>query len=77
MTAAITQGVDIKDALLWFQGAVAELYAALAAQQVPVTGVAGGIYSNALFANAHGEATIFVPCDAMLPNGPSTTAPGA
>ncbi|MGF6767750.1 DNA-binding transcriptional MerR regulator [Paraburkholderia sp. GAS199] len=66
MAASITQIVDIKDALLWFQGAIAELYATLAAQQVPVTGSAGGIYSNALFLDARGEATIFVPCAALV-----------
>jgi DNA-binding transcriptional MerR regulator/effector-binding domain-containing protein len=62
MAAAITQVVDVKDALSWYQGAVAELHATLAAQYVPVTGPAGGIFSNALFSNACGEATIFVPC---------------
>jgi len=66
MAAAIIQVVDVKDALSWYQGAVAELYATLAAQHVPSTGPAGGIFSNALFSNARGEATIFLPCDTSV-----------
>jgi DNA-binding transcriptional MerR regulator/effector-binding domain-containing protein len=62
MAAAIIQVVDAKDALTWYQGAVAELYATLAAQHVPTTGPAGGIFSNALFSDTRGEAIIFVPC---------------
>jgi DNA-binding transcriptional MerR regulator/effector-binding domain-containing protein len=60
--AAITQVVDAKDALAWYQGALGELYATLTAQRVPTAGPAGGIFSNALFSDACGEATIFVPC---------------
>ena len=64
--AAITQVVDVKDVLAWYQGAFAELYATLAAQHVQPMGPAGGIYSNALFSEARGEATIFVPCAATV-----------
>ncbi|WP_460908022.1 MerR family transcriptional regulator [Paraburkholderia jirisanensis] len=66
LAAAITQVVDVKDALSWYQGAVAELYATLATQHVPSAGPAGGIFSNALFSDARGEATIFVPCEATV-----------
>jgi len=66
MAAAITQVVDVKDALPWYQGAVAELYATLAAQHIPSAGPTGGIFSNALFSDARGEATIFVPCQATV-----------
>jgi DNA-binding transcriptional MerR regulator/effector-binding domain-containing protein len=66
IAAAISEVVDVKDALLWYQGAVAELYATLAAQHVPITGPPGGIFSNALFSDARGEATIFVPCGTAL-----------
>src|ERR1700722_5886716 len=59
--AAITQIVDVKEALAWYQGALGELYATLAAQRVLTAGPAGGIFSNALFSDARGEATIFVP----------------
>jgi DNA-binding transcriptional MerR regulator len=68
--AAITQVVDVKDALSWYQGALGELYATLAAQHMHSAGPAGGIFSNALFSDARGEATIFVPCGgAVRPMG--------
>lgn len=60
--AAITQVVDVKEALSWFQGALGELYATVATQHVPTAGPAGGMFSNALFSDARGEATIFLPC---------------
>jgi DNA-binding transcriptional MerR regulator len=61
--AAITQVVDVADALSWFQGALGELYATLAAQNVQAAGPAGGIFANELFSDERGRATIFVPCD--------------
>jgi effector-binding domain-containing protein len=64
--AAITEVLDVKDALSWLQGALGELQATLAVQRLPVTGAAGGIFSNALFSEAHGEATIFLPCDGIV-----------
>jgi hypothetical protein len=60
--AAITQVVDIKDATAWFQGALGELSATVSAQGVAAVAPAGGVYSNALFTDAHGEAAVFVPC---------------
>jgi DNA-binding transcriptional MerR regulator len=60
--AAITQVVHVKDATAWFRGALGELNATLAAQGMSAAAPAGGIYSNAIFTEAHGEATIFVPC---------------
>jgi DNA-binding transcriptional MerR regulator/effector-binding domain-containing protein len=62
VAAAIVEVVDVKDALLWYQGALAEIYATLGAQQAPIIGPAGGIFSNVLFSDERGEATIFVPC---------------
>ena len=62
IAAAITQVVDMKDATAWFRGALGELSATLVAQGVSATSVAGGIYSNAIFTEAHGEATVFIPC---------------
>ena len=68
--AAITQIVDVKDALSWYQGALGELHATLAAQRTLGAGPAGGIFSNALFSDARGEATIFIPCrSAVRPMG--------
>lgn len=61
--AAITAIVDMKDALTWFPGAFGELSATLSAQKIAPTGPAGGIYSNGLFTEARGEATVFLPCE--------------
>ena len=59
--AAIRAIVDCKDALSWYQGALGELYATLAAQHVPSAGPGGGIFSNRLFSHERGQATIFIP----------------
>jgi DNA-binding transcriptional MerR regulator len=61
--AAISEVVSVKDALSWYLGALGELHAALSAQRMSPTGPAGGIFSNALFAHANGEATVFLPCN--------------
>ena len=60
--AAVRDVINVQEALSWYQGAVGELYATLAAQSVPATGSAGGIFANELFMNERGEATIFIPC---------------
>jgi DNA-binding transcriptional MerR regulator len=64
--AAISEVVDVKDALSWYLGALGELSAALRAQRIAPAGTAGGIFSNALFSHAHGEATVFIPCDSTV-----------
>ena len=61
-TAAVTQVVDVRDALSWYEGALGELHATLTAQHMRTAGPAGGIFANALFSDARGEATIFIPC---------------
>jgi len=63
---AITQTVSIGDALPWFQGALGELYAALAAQDVLAAGPAGAVFAAELFAEDRGQATVFVPCVGAL-----------
>ena len=50
--------------LPWYQGALGELYATLAAQGIAAAGPAGGIYANELFTDERGEATIFLPAAA-------------
>src|SRR5260370_12795618 len=65
--AAISEVVDVKDALSWYLGALGELRAALSAQRKIATGPAGGIFSNALFSPARGEGTMFIPCEGALP----------
>lgn len=46
----------------WLQGALSELRATAAAQNLPTTGPAGGIYTDDLFTHHRGQATIFLPC---------------
>jgi DNA-binding transcriptional MerR regulator len=60
--AVITETVDQADALTWYQGAIGELTATLAAQNIDPTGPAGGVFSMELFTDERGQATIFVPC---------------
>jgi DNA-binding transcriptional MerR regulator len=64
--AAISEVVHVRDALTWYLGALGELHAALSAQRINPTGAAGGIFSNAIFSHAHGEATLFVPCNGKV-----------
>ncbi|MFF2148820.1 MerR family transcriptional regulator [Kitasatospora sp. NPDC058190] len=63
LAAAITDTVDVGDALTWYQGALGELKATVTAQGIAPTGPAGGIFSNELFADGRGQATVFLPCD--------------
>ena len=58
---AVSEVIDVEDAMSWYQGALGELYAILSAQSLPITGPGGGIYSNDLFSHERGLATIFVP----------------
>jgi DNA-binding transcriptional MerR regulator len=60
--AVIIETVDAEDAAAWLQGALGELHATLAAQQLTHTGTAGGIYADELFTHHRGQATVFVPC---------------
>jgi DNA-binding transcriptional MerR regulator len=66
MVAAITAVVDLSDLLPWYEGALGELRATLAAQGVASAGPAGGLYASDLFAEERGEATIFVPATAEV-----------
>lgn len=61
--AAIRETINIREAEAWYQGALGELYASLDSQGVIATGSAGGCYSDALFNEERGEATVFLPCD--------------
>jgi effector-binding domain-containing protein len=67
MAAAITDVVGIDDLLLWYQGALGELYATLAASGLPPVGPAGAICASELFAEERGQATIFVPAADEVP----------
>ena len=61
-SAAVSELIDVRDATAWYQGALGELHAVLAAQKIPSTGPGGAIYSNDLFNNERGQATVFIPC---------------
>jgi DNA-binding transcriptional MerR regulator len=61
--AAVSEVIDVTEATAWYQGALGELHALLAAQKVPPTGPGGAIYANDLFTHERGQATVFVPCD--------------
>jgi effector-binding domain-containing protein len=61
--AAVNAVIDISDATGWYQGALGELHALLAAQKIIPIGPGGAIYANDLFTHERGEATVFVPCD--------------
>ena len=60
--AAVTDVIDVADASAWYQGALGELHALLAAQKITPSGPGGAIYANDLFSHERGEATVFVPC---------------
>lgn len=57
----ITAAVDRGDLLAWWQGALAELHAAVEAQSLEATGPSGGLYASEIFQVDHGRATLFVP----------------
>jgi DNA-binding transcriptional MerR regulator len=59
--AAISDTVSMDDVSDWYQGAIGELYATLAAQDIHEAGPAGGIYDNDLWGAERGKATVFVP----------------
>jgi DNA-binding transcriptional MerR regulator len=74
-TAAISESVSLDDLVPWFQGALAELTATLAAQGVTTTGPPGGVIANDFFATERGAITIFVPSAATInPIGRSSPA---
>ena len=59
--AAITEDVETAQVGAWYQGALGELYATLSAQGVAVSGVAGGVYADELFADERDSATVYLP----------------
>ena len=61
MALTIADVLDVGSLSPWYEGALAELHATLNALQRCAAGPAGGIYSNALFSEERGEATMFVP----------------
>ena len=64
--ASIREVVEVKDALVWLAGAVGELHATLSAQRCSRTGPPGALYSNPIFSQGRGEATLFIPCEGPI-----------
>jgi DNA-binding transcriptional MerR regulator/effector-binding domain-containing protein len=60
-TAAVSDCIELADLSAWFQGAVAEVHATLAAQHITVMGPGGAVVSDGFFADEAGEITVFVP----------------
>jgi hypothetical protein len=58
--AAILDVVDVEDSVSWLQGALGELHATLAAQDVPADGHSGGIFAEDMFTHHRGPATVFI-----------------
>jgi len=64
--AGIHEVVDLEDLLPWYHGALGELYASIAVQELRPSGPSGGLFSSDLFQHERGEATVFVPVDGDL-----------
>jgi DNA-binding transcriptional MerR regulator/effector-binding domain-containing protein len=64
--AAISEDIDVRDALLWYQGALGELRAMMTAQGLRADGLAGAMFAGELFAEERGQATIFIPCHGRI-----------
>jgi DNA-binding transcriptional MerR regulator len=66
---AVTGVVALADLAAWFQGAIGELQATLAAQRVSPAGPSGAVVSEGFFADERGEITVFIPASAVRPVG--------
>ena len=65
--AAISANVEREQLLSWWQGAVGELRATVAAtDELTATGVPGALFGYDIFAQDHGAATVFVPVDGVV-----------
>jgi DNA-binding transcriptional MerR regulator len=62
MAAAIIATVDADELSPWFQGAMGELHATLAAHEMRPAGSAGGVFDDELFTHERGRAVLFIPC---------------
>jgi DNA-binding transcriptional MerR regulator len=65
-TAAVIEAIKLSDLSAWFQGAVGELHATLAAQRIEPVGPGGAVVSDAFFADEYGEIVVFVPSKAAV-----------
>jgi DNA-binding transcriptional MerR regulator len=61
-SAAISETINVADAWPWLQGALGELQATVNAHKLTTMGPPGAVYSDELFTDERGQATIFLPC---------------
>jgi DNA-binding transcriptional MerR regulator len=66
IAAGIRETVDLDDLLPWYQGALGELYASIAAQDLRPSSPSGGLFSSDIFQHERGEAVVFIPIDGDL-----------
>jgi DNA-binding transcriptional MerR regulator/effector-binding domain-containing protein len=59
--------VDRRDLVVWFHGALGELYATIAVQGLQPSGPSGGLFASELFQDERGDVTIFVPISGTVP----------
>lgn len=64
---AIVDTVDRDDLVLWWQGAVGELQATVAAGGLQQTGAPAALYGFDIFSRDRGEATVFIPVSGVAP----------
>jgi DNA-binding transcriptional MerR regulator len=64
--AAISGPVALDDLGPWFQGAIGELRAFLAAQDVAPAGPPGAVIASAFFTDEFGELTVYVPASVPI-----------
>ncbi|HEY1990255.1 MAG TPA: MerR family transcriptional regulator [Acidimicrobiales bacterium] len=62
----IQQVVDRADVLAWWQGALGELHASVAAQNLRRMGPSGGLFDSAIYQHNRGEATVFIPVEGIV-----------
>ena len=62
----IQEVVDRSDLVVWFHGALGELYATIAVQGLQPSGPSGGLFASDLFHYERGEVTMFVPISGKL-----------
>jgi DNA-binding transcriptional MerR regulator len=62
----IQEVVDRSDLVVWFHGALGELYATIAVQGLQPSGPSGGLFASDLFHYERGEVTMFVPISGKM-----------
>jgi effector-binding domain-containing protein len=62
---AIRGTIDRGDLIAWWQGALGELHATVAAQGLQPSGPTGGVYASEIFQYGRGDATVFIPTDGV------------